>query len=146
MFGPGRAVKYAVFPSNGVSSNVPENPSEDYLREVMQENLRQEDVSFEFLLQFQTDPEKMPVEDARIEWNESLSPFIKVATLTIDAQIFDTHQQMDCCENLSFTPWHSLAEHRPLGGINRARKEIYRALSIFRHERNGIKRREPNKN
>jgi len=143
LFGPGRAVKYAVFPSDGVSANVPENPSEDYLREVMQENLRQEAVSFEFMLQFQTDPEKMPVEDARIEWSESLSPFIKVATLKIDAQIFDTQEQMDCCENLSFTPWHSLAEHRPLGGINRARKEIYRELSIFRHERNGKKRKEP---
>ena len=37
-------------------------------------------------------------------------------------------------ENLSFTPWHSLPEHRPLGGINRARKAIYRAISRQRHE------------
>jgi len=142
LFGPGRAVKYAVFPSDGVSADVPENQSEDYLREVMQDTLRKEEVSFEFMLQFQTDPEKMPVEDSRIEWDESLSPFIKIATLKINPQIFDTREQMDCCENFSFTPWHSLAEHRPLGGINRARKEIYRELSIFRHERNGKKRRE----
>jgi hypothetical protein len=145
LFGPGRAVKYSVFPNGGVSEDIPENPSDDYLREVMQKKLSQEDVSFDFMLQFQTDPEKMPVEDARIEWDETLSPFIKVATLKIDAQIFDTNEQMDYCENLSFTPWHSLTAHRPLGGINRARKEIYRELSIFRHERNGKKRQEPDR-
>ena len=143
MFGPGRAVKYSAFPCGGVSEDIPENPSDNYLREVMQDDLRQKEVCFEFMIQFQIDPEKMPVEDARIEWDEKLSPFIKVATLKIDSQIFDTQEQMDYCENLSFTPWHSLTEHRPLGGINRARKEIYRELSIFRHERNGNKRCEP---
>jgi len=143
LFGPGRAVKYSVFPCGGVSGEIPENPLDDYLREVMQEDLRREEVCFEFMIQFQTNPEKMPVEDARIEWDETLSPFIKVATLKIGPQVFDTQEQMDYCENLSFTPWHSLPEHRPLGGINRARKEIYRELSIFRHERNSKKRREP---
>jgi hypothetical protein len=143
LFGPGRAVKYAVFPSKGVSEEFPEKLSDNYLREAMQEDLKREEVCFEFMLQFQTDPEKMPVEDARIEWDETASPFIKVATLKIAPQVFDTPEQMDYCENLSFTPWHCLFEHKPLGGINRARKEIYRELSIFRHERNGKKRREP---
>ena len=28
---------------------------------------------------------------------------------------------------LSFNPWHALAEHRPLGGMNRLRKVAYAA-------------------
>jgi hypothetical protein len=46
-------------------------------------------------------------------------------------------------ENLSFTPWHALPEHRPLGGINRARKVIYDLISTFRHRENDQPRREP---
>jgi hypothetical protein len=33
---------------------------------------------------------------------------------------------------VAFNPWHSLAEHRPLGGMNRARREIYAAMAEFR--------------
>jgi len=48
-------------------------------------------------------------------------------------------------EQLSFTPWHSLPEHQPLGSINRARRVIYEAVSEFRHRINGTKRMEPTK-
>ena len=41
-------------------------------------------------------------------------------------------------ENMSFSPWHALEEHRPLGGINEARRRIYRDLSKFRHDQNKI--------
>ena len=57
--------------------------------------------------------------------------------------LFDSEAQRAFGENLSYTPWHSLAEHRPLGGINRARKVVYRAISMFRHECNHAPRREP---
>ena len=32
--------------------------------------------------------------------------------------------------------WHALPEHRPIGGINRLRKAVYEAVSIYRLERN----------
>ena len=47
------------------------------------------------------------------------------------------------CRDLSFTPWHSLAAHKPLGGINRARKTVYTAISTLRHQLNGVPRQEP---
>jgi hypothetical protein len=47
------------------------------------------------------------------------------------------------CENLSYTPWHALPEHEPLGSINRARRAIYTAISKARHEINGARRAEP---
>ena len=42
------------------------------------------------------------------------------------------------CENLKFSPWHTLPEHQPLGRINRARQKIYEAVSDYRHKRNGV--------
>ena len=52
---------------------------------------------------------------------------IPVATLTVEPQAFDTPERMREVEEMSFDPWHALAEHRPLGGINRARKAVYAA-------------------
>ncbi|MCW3111266.1 MAG: catalase, partial [Segetibacter sp.] len=57
--------------------------------------------------------------------------------IEIHPQNFDTPDQIAFGENLTFSPWHCLKEHQPLGGINRARKAAYEAISKFRLERNG---------
>jgi len=72
-----------------------------------------------------------------------LSPFVKVATVHIPPQNFDTPAQNEYGDNLSFNPWHCLPVHRPLGGINRARKIIYETMSKYRHARNSAPRDEP---
>jgi hypothetical protein len=59
-----------------------------------------------------------------------------VATLTIDAQVFDLPEQNKFGRILSFNPWHALVAHKPLGGINRARSHIYPVLSKYRHDVN----------
>ena len=97
-------------------------------------------------MQFQTDPYKMPIEDPGVTWDEALSPFRKVATVTIPSQAFNTPERWKFADNLSFNPWHCLPEHRPLGGISRARRQVYQALPIFRHERNEAPRPEPSVN
>lgn len=33
-------------------------------------------------------------------------------------------------------PWHGLAEHRPLGSLNRLRKKVYAASSAMRRKLN----------
>ena len=55
----------------------------------------------------------------------------------------DTPEQREFGDNLSFNPWRCLAAHRPLGGISRARRQVYQALSAFRHGRNQAPRVEP---
>jgi hypothetical protein len=85
----------------------------------------------------------MPVEDALVEWKESDSPFVKVATLRIPRQDLSSGVDLRVAENLSFTPWHALPEQAPLGGINRTRKVAYQAISKARHEQNGVPRVEP---
>ena len=81
-----------------------------------------------------------PLEDATAKWD---APFEEVARISIPKQDFDTDAESTACENLSFSPWHALAEHRPLGSLNRGRKVVYQILSKFRHDENGAPLREP---
>ena len=136
-----RAVKYAVFPSkNNDLTCVQDNTDPDFLRLKMQETLSKNEIFFDFCVQFQTDAEKMPIEDPTVEWN---SPFEKVATIRIPTQTFDTPEQREFGEDLSFNVWHSLPQHRPIGNFNRSRKIIYTEMSDFRHQQNMITPVEP---
>ena len=143
LFGEGSAVKYSALPTSAKKSSMPPRKSKTYLREALKQHLSADEASFDFMVQFQTDPKKMPIENATVEWDEKVSPFRKVATVKIHKQAFDSPGQMEFCENLSFSPWHTLSEHRPLGSINRARKVIYSTLSKFRHACNDAPRQEP---
>lgn len=141
-----RAVKYSVRPRNPGTSEIPQHPASDYLRLRLIEQLHESAAEFDFMIQFQTDPYQMPIENALKVWSQSLSPFRKVATILIPLQSFDSAEQVRCCENSSFTPWHCLPEHRPLGSVSRVRKVVYAAISEFRHKRNEIPRHEPTGN
>ena len=81
-----------------------------------------------------------PVENPSIEWK---TQFSKLATISIPQQEFSTDEMDTFAEHLSFSPWHSLQEHAPLGGINRARKVIYQASANKRHEKNQQPMQEP---
>lgn len=137
------AVRYSCRPDLTIVPSPPPSRSKDKLREALASHLASGEARFDFLVQVQTDPVAMPVEDPTVGWDEATSPYRKVATIRIPPQVFDTPEQRALCENLSFTPWHALPEHRPLGAINRARKVIYEALSARRHELNRVPRQEP---
>jgi hypothetical protein len=137
------AVKYSAIPQSPATDTIPSTPQDDYLRLALIKQLKQGPAKFDFTVQFQKNADTMPIEDPGVAWSETVSPFRKVATINILQQEFDSEAQREFGENLSFSPWHSLPEHRPLGGINRARKVVYRAISIFRHERNHAIRAEP---
>ncbi len=143
LYGERKAVQYSIKPSTDEKTPIPKNPSYDYLREAMVKVLEKREVCFDFMVQFQTDPHRMPIENASVVWSETLSPYIKVATLRIPAQEFDSPVQLAFARNLSYNPWHCIAEHRPLGNQSRARKYIYLETSKFRQQMNGDKRIEP---
>jgi hypothetical protein len=137
------AVKYSARPCDVRGEKGKPGSSPDFLREAMAAHLRDREACFDFMVQFQADPVRMPVEDPSVEWDERDSPFVPVARIRIPPQVFDTPRQMAYAEQLSFTPWHSLPEHRPIGGVNRIRKTVYERISTLRHAANGIPRREP---
>ncbi|MCG8325630.1 MAG: catalase family protein [Thiotrichales bacterium] len=108
----------------------------DFLRKRLASELATTQGCFHFMVQLQ-DPDKyMPIEDPSIEWQESDSPYVTVATVTIPVQEFDTRDQQQFCEDLAFSPWNHVAEQRPIGQLNRIRKLVYAASSRYRHEQN----------
>jgi hypothetical protein len=70
-----------------------------------------------------------------VRWDERRAPFVKVATLLIPRQSFRNPARKAMAETLSFSPGTAKPAHAPLGGLNRARVKIYKALSQFRHRR-----------
>ena len=136
------AMKFSVR-SCSAPSPFGETSSPNFLRENMWKQLDQGDACFDFMVQLRKRPMEMPIEDSTVEWSEENSPFIPVARITIPRQEFASPKQEAFCENLSFSPWHTIPEHRPLGGINRIRKTVYDTVSRVRHELNGEQRREP---
>jgi hypothetical protein len=100
------AVKFSARPKLEVSSPIPVNPSRNYLRETMIEQLTKEQWQFDF--QVQRKPPDMSVENTTVEWLETpATPFENVATITIRPQRFATPDRDQFCEALSFTPWHA---------------------------------------
>lgn len=134
--------KYRVVPSpQGCPSYAPPAQNQDlpnFLRNALYQQLSIErvDACLALQVQLQMPAHYMPIEDPSVEWDEALSPFITVASIRVPAQDFDSREQNLLCDNLSFNPWHALPEHRPLGGINRLRKSVYEAISVYRHARN----------
>lgn len=138
------AIKFRARPCTPGTATKPAKPSANYLREAMTQTLNQKSACYEFMVQVrQGSFTEMPVEDATQEWDEKRAPFIPVAQINIPQQPFDSPAQMRFCENLSFTPWHALPEHKPLGAVNRVRKQVYEAISAFRHSHNQVERQEP---
>ncbi|MGH9371262.1 MAG: hypothetical protein ACRD15_07010 [Vicinamibacterales bacterium] len=129
LFGQGRAVKYVARPCSDRTSRLPEKLSAQYLRDAMQAHLEQADACFDFMIQFHIDDTRTPIEDASVEWKE---PEHRVARIRIPRQTIDDPARGNACEEVAFNPWNCLTDHRPLGGMNRARREIYRALSEYR--------------
>jgi hypothetical protein len=99
---------------------------------------------WEVRAQLCTDLEHMPIENAAVVWSEEVSPYQRIARITVKPQLAWSEVRSSVVDDgMSFTPWHGLAAHRPLGGIMRVRKAAYEAAKKFRAERNGRVIQEP---
>jgi hypothetical protein len=139
------AAKYSARPIAPLSSFTATD-SPNFLRANLARHLAQGGAEFDFMLQPQGQSTAMPIEDPTIRWDEAASPFTPVARITIPPQTFESPEQLAFCENLSFTPWHCVEAHRPLGGINRVRRLVYDHISRLRHDLNDAPRAEPTTN
>ena len=146
LLGEGQAMQYAFLSRRKERSRVPRlprRPPGNYLREAMAKTLAQEDVEFDIVLQVQTDPHKMPIENNAVLWPTSVSPRVPAAVLRIPKQTFDSPGQLDFARVLTYNPWHCIAEHRPLGNQSRARKRMYSELARLRQQMNQVEHYEP---
>ena len=90
---------------------------------------------FDFLVQFYVDEKRTPIEDTSVLWKPEDSQFVRVARLQIarcDLNDARTNQLSERINQLSFSPWHTTEDHRPLGSVMRARKVAYEASAALR--------------
>ncbi len=140
--GPDHNIKFSAKPvacsadARMMNSWATPRADDNFLRKRMIEQLAKGPACYSFMVQVQQPHKNMPVEDATIEWSEEDAAFVPLARIEIPAQSFDDPEQNHFCEGLSFNPWHSLPEHRPLGVFNRVRKALYEEVARYRRAEN----------
>jgi hypothetical protein len=144
-FGDDRHVKYKLVAAGDGGDPVPglSTDDPDYLRLDLRSRLLEGDARFHFCVQLQTDPARMPLDAATVRWEESTSPPVHLATLTLPRQDVDAEGQAQYGENLAFNPWHALAAHAPQGSISAVRRVAYEAAADLRREHNHVPLEEP---
>jgi hypothetical protein len=114
------------------------------IREAVVDFFRTNSGEWELSAQLCTDLKAMPIEDAAKQWPEDQSPYQAVARITMPAQdAWSAARVQAVDERMSFSPWHALAAHRPLGAMNRVRKTVYKSGAQFRAGHNQVAVTEP---
>jgi hypothetical protein len=112
---------------------------EDGFRHAAIDYFDAQDAVFELRAQLWANTETQPIEDSSVEWPAQDSQYRTVATIRLPRQAAYSPERVRYFDEvMTFRPAHSLTEHRPLGGVMRARLQVYQALSDFRHRENGI--------
>lgn len=128
LFGKDRAVKYKAV-GHGSKSRTLDGVNR--LGHSLHNALEQTPLTFDFGVVVQTDATRHPIENPTVDWEVNGAEFISLAKLTLEQQ--ENSPEKDAlAEELRFNPWMAIPEHRPLGFINRARGEVYRAMSRLR--------------
>lgn len=136
--------KLGVFPASPAQGSLKEwqldpHQDEDGFRHAAVAFFAEHDVVFEIRAQLWANAETQPIEDASIEWPAQDSQYRAVATIRLPRQAAYSPERVRYFDEvMTFRPAHSLTAHRPLGGVMRARLQVYRALSAFRHRENGM--------
>ena len=116
----------------------------DAIRTAVTRDLIEQGGTWELRVQLNRDLDTMPIEDPTVLWDEDASPFVTVATLVVEPQLaWETGVTEHVDDALSYSPWHGLAAHRPLGGVNRVRRGAYDFSADYRGAFNGCPMHEP---
>jgi len=117
------AVRVRLLPaeSNGVGAR---DASKDWAADFTS-RLARRPLHWDLQLQFFASEELTPIEDASVNWP---TPYSTVARLMLPHQDTASPEGQALARQMEATvidPWQALAEHRPLGDVQRARKVVY---------------------
>jgi hypothetical protein len=118
------------------------NSEPDVFRSTLVDELRARAFDFDLQVQLSTDLEKMPVNEATVEWPEKLSPYVTVGRVHIPRQDISGPENFEKGDSLSFNQWRVTSDHRPLGEIMVVRR-IYSASARVRRTFNHQPQAEP---
>lgn len=105
---------------------VQSDDSREALRDWLADYFASHGAKYELKIQLGTSPEHHPTEDGSVVWDEATAPYQTIATVEFPPQNALSDDRRTFWEDkMKLSPWDALAEHRPLGSINRLRKIVY---------------------
>lgn len=120
------------------------NRENNGLRAAVVEFFSRQAAEWELRVQLCTDLDSMPIEDASAIWPEDRSPPLTVARISVAPQMAWSEERAKAIDDgMSFSPWHGIEAHRPLGSIMRARRLSYDTVAKYRAQANGRSIDEP---
>jgi hypothetical protein len=126
-----KPVKYMVRPDTAIDARGVKTT--DGLGAALRDELGRSAATFTFGIHPQANPLQQPIEDTTVDWHRDPGAFVPLARLTVPQQQVDGTDGADAvAECIVFSPWHALREHRPLGAVNRARRDAYQKLARAR--------------
>lgn len=135
--------KYALFPAAKLQRDlekvkVTDESDREQHSKWLQDYFSNNSAEYEFRVQLLQDPAKQDVEDTSKEWDESHFPFVTVGKLRIPAgqDCFSPERRTFWEDKVKLNVWYGLEAHRPLGSVNRLRKEVYQASVAKREKMN----------
>ncbi len=134
-YGP-YAVRFAFVAQDAPIPSRGDDPT--YIGDQLAARLRERPVIYDFRIQFYQDETRTPIEDASVEWSETVAPYVTVARLTLPVQDPRSPRGQkigELVERFAFDPWHARDDLRPLGNMMRARNHAYR---LSTHARGAI--------
>jgi hypothetical protein len=117
------AVRVRLLPASSNGTAAP-GAREDWARD-FSARLARQPLHWDLQLQFFASEELTPIEDARVNWP---TPYSTVARLMLPRQDTAAPEGLALAQQIEasvFDPWQALAQHRPLGDVQRARKVVY---------------------
>ncbi len=131
-----QAVRFQIRPAaNADPAPDPALRDPEYLGKEAVLRLKRGDIALELCIQRFVDDRTTPIEDTAIAWREEDSPWVPVATILLpggDANSAVARAGSRAIDGLSFNPWNTTDQFRPLGNLNRARKSVYDASAAHR--------------
>ncbi|KAJ9647833.1 hypothetical protein H2201_001198 [Coniosporium apollinis] len=135
--------KYALFPSTELqhslnSKKITKDSSPSEISGWMQEHFREHSAEYDFKVQLLREPDRQSAEDTSKPWTETASPYETVGNVVFPAgqDAFDAARRTFWEDRMELNVWCGLEEHRPLGSVNRLRKELYKVSQGYRAEVN----------
>lgn len=139
-------VKYALFPTGDFQKRLAEEAqiTDSSSREQHSQWLRsffaEHDAEFDFRVQLCQDLNEQSVEDASAEWSEARYSFETVGKVILPKgqDVFDGARRAFWDDRMKLNTWYGLESFRPLGSVNRLRKELYKGSLKKREEINAV--------
>lgn len=114
------------------------------IRDAVAEFFKSNSAEYQLRAQLCSNLSSMPIEDASVLWSEDESPHQAIARVVIPQQdSYSPARRVYGDDVLSYSPWHALKAHQPLGSLMRMRQKVYESSSILRHSLNMQPRIEP---